>query len=383
MAAAEFGALGLNRVIDIFDAVQDARNVPGNLTFRNRTRKVPALNGDITALFLSQAHIADIIGYNQQAATYQAARVKMQQDFLPKMKFGRTLDEEDLIRLEALEARIGTTQSGMYEQYWTGEAEALLQGIEWREESLLVGMYLDSFAYNRNGVVINITWNMPAALKVTPANAWTDTVNATPIADMLNLAYVRQVVWGKRTDRVTLTTPALRLIPFTAEFQAQMRNFYLNVGQPMPTIPYNSNEQIAQLVGRLVNMDVETYDERYPSHPTDGTAPVYAPFQPLNKVILDTKADDNNPRAKDFAVGQLMEPVVARAIGPVTAGTRFSTAGDGTGPRAWITGTPDLDPPVLTWWAAEIGLPRKKDVALSAVLTVGTVVDPVSTTITF
>jgi hypothetical protein len=385
MAASELGILGFGRVVEIFDAAVDRRVIPANLVFRNRVAKVPALDGEIVAQFLGEAHIADFVEPDQKASTYKAARIKFQQDFIPKIKLGRSMTEVDILQYQQLQGALAGRQSQMAVDYFTRIAAGLLESIELREESLLVGLELDTFTYSRNGVIYSFTWGMPTDLKLTAAVAWSTSATAKPISDILNLAYVRRVKYGKVTDRVKLTTPAFQLLTATAEFQAKAAALFAS-NVPPPAFPYVGIDQLQNIVGTLLGMTVELYDSRYPSHPADGTLPTYAPFLPLNNVILDSKANDNNGMAKDLANGILPETVVAdiplgAEAGP---GSVFGLGGADYGPKAFATRSPDLNPPTITWWAAERCMPRKRDIALTAVIDIGTVTDPVSaSTITF
>lgn len=379
MAVSEYGTMGLLRIKEIVDAVQDVRQVPGSLIFRNRVNKVPATDADIIARFLSQGHIADIVADDQKATTYQAARIKFEANLIPNFKLGRTLTQEDIKRLEYLAKNpADDVESDAFEAYFTREAEALFEAIEWREETILIGMELDSFTYSRGGMILNLSWGMPSELKLTATNAWTDQTNATPFSDILNLALIARTKYGKLYNRVKMSTPAFRLATRTVEFTNQVRNFFINAGQPIPSIPYNSVDMLRGLVGTITNMQVELYDFRYPVHPTSGAAPTYTPFLPLNQVILDSTENDRNNRVKDFATGVVTESIVGNR-----GGTLVGNFVPTTGIFTYASGPADLNPPNETVWAVERGMPRKKDEAMTAVINVGTVTDFIAAGITF
>jgi len=382
MASSDFNLLGAVRIRTIFDAVQDQRQVPGTFMFRNRTTKVQALDNEMIARFLGQAHIADIVADDQKASTYEAARIKFEETMIPNVKLGRTITQEDVKRIQYIANNPATdNQSEQYKAYFTREAENLMLGIEMREESMLVGMEIDSFTYNRAGVILTINWGMPAELKLTAANAWSDATNGTPIADILNQRLIAETKYNKSYRRVKMSTPSFRLLTKTNEFASQIKNFFINASQPVPSIPYQNINALRNLVGTILNMEVELQDKRYPTHPTDGSAVTYTPYQPLNKVILDDPNDDNNTAAKDLASGYVTEKALAE-MGPVNLIGGIS-GGDGIKPASYMTVTPDLNPPTATFWAVERVMPRKKDIALTSVIDVGTVSDFISAGISF
>lgn len=383
MALTELNPLGAIRIRQIFDAVQDQRQVPGTFSFRKRINKVSAMDFEILARFLGQAHIADIVADDQKASTYEAARVKFEENLIPNIKLGRTLTQEDIKRLRYIGANPPTDgTSSAYEAYFQREADSLLLGLEMREESMLVGMEIDNFTYNRNGIILNINWGMPAELKLTAAVAWSDATNGTPIADILNQRLIAETKYNKSYRRVKMSTPTFRLMVKSNDFSNQIKQYFLNAGQPVPAIPYQRADMLRNLVGTVLNMEVELYDKRYPVQPTDGSAPVYIPYLPLNKVILDDPNDDNNNGAKDLANGEVTEKVVAE-MGPVNVVGGFGGTNGNYGPVSFTTVTPDLNPPTATFWAVERCMPRKKDIALTSVIDVGIVTDFITAGIAF
>jgi Phage major capsid protein E len=380
MAASELGILGIARIQEIFDAVQDQRQVPQNLVFRSRVNKVNATDADLIARFLQQVHIADIVADDQKASTYAAGRIKFESNLIPNLKLGQTWLQEDIKRMEFLTRnRPENVESLSYEEYFQGQAEGLMLGLEMREESFLVGLEIDTFTYNRNGIILTINWGMPAELKLTSTVAWTDATNSTPVTDITNQRLIAATKYGKVYNRIKMSTPALNLMTRSAEFRAQVQSFFINTGQPLPQIPLQSPETLQNLVGKVLNMTVELYDARYPSHPTTGAAPTYVPFLPLNKVILDSTDNDRNNAAKDLGNGIVTESVVGQ-IGPNNLLGQFRPQ---FGPFTFFAPTVDLNPPNGTWWAVERSLPRKKQEALTSVIDIGTVVDLISPGVAF
>jgi hypothetical protein len=380
MAATEAGILGYTRINEIFNATQDVRQIPANLRFLGRTPKVPASDADILARWLGQAHIADIVADDQRAATYAAGRIKFETTMIPNIKLGRTMSQEDIKRLEFLASNPPNRQESLdFEAYFQNESASLLNSLDFRLESLLVGMEIDAFTYNHNGIIITLTWGMPAELKFTAAVAWTDATNSKPLTDIQNQRLIAQVKYGKVYNRVKLSTPAFRLLTQSAEFKSQMQLFFINTGQPSPQIPLQSTEQLLNLAGRLLNMNVELYDQRYPTHPNTGAAPTYSPYLPLNKVILDSSLDDGDATKKDLANG-----IVTESIAPnMGRNNLIGKFGAQYGPFSYVSVTPDLNPPTTTFWAVTRNMPRKKDEALTSVIDVGTVTDFITPGIIF
>lgn len=379
MAASEQAVLGLAQISKIFEATRDARQIPGNLLFRQRVNKVPATDFDIVARFLNEGHIADVVADDQKAVTYKAGRIKFESNLIPNFKLGRSVLQEDIKRLEFIANNRPANAAVLGDiGYFTRIAENLLLGLEWREESILVGMEIDAFTYSLNDITFTISWGMPAELKVTAATAWATAATATPMADILTQKYIRDVKYGRVTNRVKMSTPAFQLIPKTTEFQNQMRNFFLNMNQPTPDLPYRSLDAMKGLVGQVLGMTIELYDQRYQTQPSDGGATTYTPFLPLNKVILDDSGNDRNNAAKDFADGIVTESTLA------SPNTVFALrGGPQRGPYTYITVPPDLNPPNYTFWAVERGMPRKYDEALTSVIDVGTVTDTIAQGIAF
>jgi hypothetical protein len=196
----------------------------------------------------------------------------------------------------------------------------------------------------------------------------------------MNIALIRRVKYGRQSRRVKLTTPAFRLLVKTNEFRDQVQRLWQNAQVIPPAIPYQSMGALQNLVGQILNMNVELIDHRFTTHQDSGAAPVHGPYLPLNKVIIDDPADDKNDRAKDFAVGIVTESIVNDLLG----GWAYGLNGEQFGPVTYITPTTyNLNPPGIVFWGVERGMPRKRDMALTAVLDVGTVTDFIAQGIPF
>jgi hypothetical protein len=379
MAANEMALLGLGRVQEIFDDVIDNRETPGELVFLNRVNKNEAMDDEIVAKFQSVGHIADLVMDDQAAVTYQAARVKFESNYIPNIKQGRQLTQADIKMLEKLGNAQFDAQSNAYEAYFFDIATTIISDIEMREEQMLVSMELGDFTYTRGDLTISISYGVPAELK-SIVTSWSDAANATPISDIMNIALIRRVKYGRQSRRVKLTTPAFRLLVKTNEFRDQVQRLWQNAQVIPPAIPYQSMGALQNLVGQILNMNVELIDHRFTTHQDSGAAPVHGPYLPLNKVIIDDPADDKNDRAKDFAVGIVTESIVNDLLG----GWAYGLNGEQFGPVTYITPTTyNLNPPGIVFWGVERGMPRKRDMALTAVLDVGTVTDFIAQGIPF
>lgn len=372
--------LSVARIRQIWQGLQDVRTIPQTLVWLNRTRVVPALDAEIIGRYVGTTILADLVADDARASVIEAGRFQFERYVQPNIKHGRAFSQAQLAQLDTIN-RSGDVSgdNGIVGNYINNEQAQLMNGIDQRREALIVAMLIDAFSYNKLGIQINgATWGMPSDLKVTPTNPWTDAVNGTPINDILTLKRTAQVRYGQTFDRVTMSLSVLNLIVQTAEFQTRAR-FVLMPGMSIAQLPLNNTSYAQNIVGNLMGIDVELYDARAWAQATDGTI-TSSPYLPLNKVLLTNSADDNDPNAWDFSNGVVTESLVASMANTNMIG-RF--AGPTYGPVGYTTAPPDLNPPNLTMWGVARGWPRKHRLQSSAVLTVGTVTDLVSTSVPF
>lgn len=347
-----------------FQALQDVRQVPGNLLFLNRTPLVNAVDSEIMLRISGQVLMADLISDDAQAVTYGSEKMQYVSTTIPNIKLGRNLTQSQINQLLALDAN----GDGLGLSDWENRTLAsLLSGVRLRMEALCVAMWTDAFSYNRLGIVMSgVTWGMPSDLKATAGTGWDTAASATPVTDLMTLKLLAQVKYGIMYNRVTMSTTAFQYMIATTEFQNKARMYLA------PNVSY-TNLNLADLTMQkaiaqnVLGMTVELYDQQAWTQNADGTISS-APLLPVTKVVLSDSGNDNNPEAMDFANAIVTESVVSElANNPVTG----SLGGPQYGPVAYPTVPPTLNPPSVTYWGVSRGWPRKHLLQATAVLTVG------------
>lgn len=366
------------RINGIMQGLQDVRQLPANLRFLSRTPVVPATDQEIMGRYVGRVQIADLIADDAAAATYSSGKLTFETMKIPNLKHGYNLTQEQLNQLLSLQSSNGVVgqDMGLISDWEAKVVDDLLLGIRQRMEALCVAVRLDGFSYDRLGIkMTGVSWGCPADLKVTPATAWTDAVNATPINDILAVKLVGSVRYGIEYNRVTLSTAAFRAMIATNEFIAKARQYlapnvsYVNISQ------YSLDAQM-KLAEVVLGMTIERYDSRYWQQGSDGTW-TSAPFLPVNMLILEDSTNDGSEAAFDFGNAVTTESIVG-SLAPTNMVGAFR--GPTRGPISYATAPSDLNPPNITYWGVARGFPRRKLLQASATLNIGAVVDPIPIT---
>jgi hypothetical protein len=384
MAVAGYEYLSVLRVTKIMEALEDVRNLPQELKFVNRTPFTPAADNEIVGRWINRVQIADLISDDARALTYSAGKLQLESNIVPNIKHGRRLTQENLHQLASINANptwpVGQTagiNNEIFGNVLPSIVDDLRTGIYQRCEALLVAMHLDTVAYNRFGIQVSGTWGIPADLKVTPAVPWTDAVNGDPVNDVWNLMLVASTRYGAKFNRATMSTQAFRYMINTAKFQTMARvtvPLLFNYGsRPQADITYQKT--VAQ---NILGLDeLELYDARYWSQDEAGNLNS-APYLPINKVILSSTSNDNNPGVQDFANGITAESMLSGLLPNSGTGVIGNFAAGMRGPIAYTSCDPALNPPTLTVWGVMRGFPRRFMLQASAVMTVGTFADSIA-----
>lgn len=366
------------RVNRIMRAIQDEREIPKDLLFLRRTKVVPALEGELMARFTGRVQIADLVTDDSPANVYQTGKYIFEGYGVPNLKHGVSMGQEMLNEMSRMQQLDIDDPEGIIRQWERNTIQGILDGIRHRMEALIIAMHLDSFSYNRFGVIMNgVTWGKPADLKVTPSPAWTNTA-ATVVDTILHLQRVAKTRYGQMLDQMDMSTTAFNLMIATTQFQSYVRNFGLlsrfGVAADTP-IPADNTSLMVQLALPILGLKaINLYDQRYWSQDEDGTW-ASAPFLPINKVILSSMSDNNNPAAYDFSNGIVTESLVSNLVDTGMVG-KFM--GPTRGPVSYVTpANHNLNPPGLTYWGVGRGFPRYHKLQASAVLTVGTFTDDI------
>jgi hypothetical protein len=356
------------RVTKILKTLDDVRLLPAALVWSGRTPEQNAVDGEIMARFRGRVQIADLIADDQKATVYNAGKFRFETTGIPNLKVGQLLTQEQLKQFEAIAAAGGlaaTDPNGALAQLENGIMDNILLGLRQRKESIAVARILDGFSYNRLGIKMdNVSFGMPADLKITPSAPWTDHTNGKPVTDILSLKEIAQVRYGIVYDRMTIPLAAFREMIQCVEFQNSARLF-LAPNVSFVNLSVQNTEQMINLAQNVLNLRViETYDARYWSQDDAGNL-TSSRFWPINKVALTDTGSDNNRAVADFARGLPTEVTVANMvptgmIGRLPNGTY--------GPIGYASG--EHNPPQITYWGVDRGWTRKHVEQESAVITV-------------
>lgn len=366
------------RVNAIMQALQDVRTLPGELTFLSRTPITPALDGEIMARFIGRVQIADIISDDAAAGAYTSGKMTFETYNVPNIKHGATLTQEQVNQLLTIQQGGGiTANQGLFADFETRLVDNLLLGIRQRMEAMIIAMHLDSFSYDRLGIKMSgVTWGMPSDLNITPSTAWTDATNATPVTDILTQKRYAQVRYGIVYDRMIMSLSAFLYMIATAEFIAKARMF-LAPNVSYVNLPTQNTEYMRNLASNILEVaEIELYDWRVWSQDSTGVI-AQVPLLPINKVLLESRSNDNNASIMDFANGITTESVVNSMFGGNVVGR---LGGPSRGPISYATVDGDLNPPNITYWGVARGFPRKHLLQANSVLTVGSFSDTIPTT---
>lgn len=366
------------RVNGVMQGLQDTRSIPAQLKFLRRTAVVPALDSEIMARFTGYLQIADLIANDQAAVVYSAGKYTFESSEPPNLKHGAAVNQEMLNQLWNLQNHVDNDATNIFNSYEERTVAGLLTGVEQRMEALIVAMKLDGQSYDRLGIKISGGWGMFPDLKVTVAVGWENAATATPVDNILASKQLAAERYGIEYDRIVLRTDALRRMIQTTEFQNKAR-LYLAPNVSFVNLNVSDIGSMRALASNVLGMTIETYDSRYWSQAANGSI-ASAPYLPINQVILESSADDNNAASTDFANGVVTESLVSRL-----AGDRSAVIGqfDGPtrGPVAYTTlANAQLNPPGLVYWGVARGFPRKHNLASNAVLTVGSFSETIPTT---
>lgn len=357
--------LSAARVTTVMSALQDRRGVDRRLSFLSRTPVVPAAEGEIMARFMGQILIADLIADGQRAGLYSPGKMFLETTSVPNLKLGTALNQDQLNMLDQALAGV-TVQDDLFPATETKIIDNLRIGVQFRMEALIVAAKLGSVTdYDRLGIKLQgVDFGMPSDLKITVANEWTDTGNATPVTDILIAKRLGQVKYGIVYDRAVMTLAAFNAMIATTEFQNKART-YLAPNVSFTNLNAADTDFQRNLAQNVLGLkEIEIKDERYWQENTDGSIKSY-PFLPLNKVILESTQSDNDASVLDFANGVVTESKIARVQGSPIQGQLPANA---RGPVGYQTA--EHNPPSISYWGVGRGFPRRHYQQATAVLTI-------------
>jgi hypothetical protein len=379
----QLNLLGAARVNRIVQGLQDPRLLPGDLLWTNRIPVVPAADEELTARFVGTIQIADMIADDARGVIYQMGRFQYETTKVPNIKVGMGMNQSTLNQLDRL-TRLGGFAGDM-EAFGAWQTRALASvrlGVLQRMEQLRVAMLCDGigFSYDRFGIKLTTpSWGIYSDLKVTAGVGWDTAATATPVNDILSLAFVASVRYGIRYNRVTMSTQAFRYMIATTEFQNKAKPFIPSQLTFANLNNLNVDQMKILATNVLGGMAIELYDARYWTQDATG-AVTSAPFLPITNVILTDSGNDGRAEAWDMANGVVTESIVARIA-------RTNVIGDlqsAYGPVAYVTpADPNLNPPGIVHWGVGRAFPRKHMLQASGVLSVGSFSDAIATSVPF
>lgn len=367
--------LSVQRLTKVIDALQDERDKPQELVFYNRIASVPAEDDEIMGRFIGRAQIADLVADDGVAGVYNLGKIQTYVNEPANVKVGTSLTQSYINRLCAVKAN----NRDLVDQMITRQTDSLRLGVLQRIETLLIGMVLDGFAYNRLGIVISgATWGMPSDLKMNAALAWAaNPTTATPIDDILFAKRYASIRYGAVYNRIDMATAAMNVMFKTTDFQNRAK-FLLQNNYSIPAnLSLNDTDKQKMLAQSILGMQINLVDGRYWSKSPAGVN-TSASFWPLSKLNFSNTADDHKPDVQDWADGETTESRVSALAGESNriGGTigRFEGGQRGVCGYATLEG---MNPPNVSQWAVARGWPRKHVLYANATLDIGTITDDI------
>lgn len=385
-----FNSLRVNGILQ--NVIQDPRLLPAPMVWESRIPDTQAPEEEIMARFYGVLLMADLIADDAKAGTYNIGAWQFETNKVPNIKTGVAMNQSTINMLQRIQ-QYGSNSFDMnlFNNWQTDAVVRAITGVRQRKELLRIAMLTDGLLYDRLGIKITGGgWGMPADLKVTSSPGWAST-SGIGLTEIMTLRRVGRGRYNKNYNRATMSTGALQAIQAQLEFQAQVKAFgYGFGGIPIPAIPLQNESLLVTLVEKLITgadtngggggqFKIEIDDRRFWQQDASGKI-TNGPSQQLNKVILTDSADDGNRFVWDFAQGVVTESILAGIVPMNVVGGMEM----GYGPMGYVTAADaSANPPGLVHWAVDRGFPRRKDLAASAVIDIGTIVDPISTSVPF
>lgn len=351
------------RVTKLMSALQDKRGIDAKLVNLARTPVVPATDGEIMARFSGQVIIADLIADGQRAGLYSPGKISLESTTIPNLKLGTALTQEQLnLFLSSLNGI--QVMDNLYPTTESRIVDNLRRGVQYRMEAIIIAAKMGGFSYDRLGIKMsNVDFGMPADLKITVATPWTDPVNATPVSDVSVATRVGEIKYGILYDRMKIDLSAFNYAIATAEFQAKARQFMApNVS--FVNLDLSNREAMRNLAQNVFGKEIEITGQRYWTEKEDGTLGS-APFQPINKVILESSQSDGDASVIDFANGVVTEALISNMPDSPIQGQLPLNA---RGPVGYVTS--EHNPPSASYWGVGRGFARRHVMQATACLTI-------------
>jgi hypothetical protein len=379
---AQTGFFESARVTGLMQGLTDPRLLPVPLTWNQRIPDVPSFDEEVTAKYVGTLLIADLIADDQKAVTYSAGTLPVPGRAGAQHQDGHRHEPGDDggDGAHPPDGRGGqTTTSGFFNDRFNKMVADAKYGVELRKEVLKIAMLLDGWTYDRLGIKMSgVTWGMYTDLKVTPSIAWTST-SATPLTDIATVRAIAQQRYGINLDRATMTTPQLRAIIATTEYQNQVKNvnFALLLGAPTQTAPLTPDTILRRQAEMIISggtgepFAIELDDRRYWAQDASGAIT----SQPLH-AQHEGAAHEHGQRRQQRGVRLRQLPGRESALTGTFPSSVVGNIAPGRGPIGYVTlADQSLNPPGIVLGRR----PRRAAKApkrASAVLSVGTPARP-------
>jgi hypothetical protein len=361
----------------------DARTVDNDLFFLPRTATQNVRNHELRARWRGSAVIADMIALDSRSTVYKMLKIKSAETEIFKIKFGTFLSEDELDLVLSLgQAELNATGQvpDFVRRLLMTLSRQLDTGRRWRLEEMIIGAKLNTFHYDRMNYKVDGTWGMSATMIVTPEVPWTDPDNCTPITDTVSQIDYARVAKGQRLNRWVSSTPAFDAAVASDEFQAKAA-FYLPNTITFANLPVLDRDLKIDLFKRMTRLDEIVLYDGHSRWEDEGGNRYLRRRQPINAVILEDTANDNNPDRLFLGNGQVMEAAMIGRVGAraYDEGAGPEDVGPGrTGPFYYTDVPHDLDPPRINARVVQKTWPIKPDPDCNAVLWVGPIQETIA-----
>lgn len=357
--------LQAERITGKIKALQDARTMQPQLTMLRRTPVVPAEDGEIMVSFIGNPVIADLIADDQKANIYSVGKFRTETSGAPNIKLGQMLRQSQIKLLRSL--GFNPARFGAYDDTENTILDQLLFGVRMRWEALCWARAMDGFSYERLGIIMrDVTWGMPAELKVTLEVPITDHANCLIVTYIQNLRRLAQVRYGIVYDRISMSLAAFNHMVACTEFQTKAR-MYLAPNVSFVNLDTQNTDAMRGLAQNVLGIaEIELQDWRYWTQDVDTGSLTSEPFLPINKFVFSARMNDNNAMVADISNGVPTEVDVASLVGG--QGIIGQLPADTYGPVGYAEGS--LNPPQITYWGAARSWTRKHVKQETAVMTV-------------
>lgn len=331
----------------------------------NRVPDTPATDEEIIARETNTVTAADLILDDQAVPIRTEPGLDIVTHKVTNLKRHTVLTQGDLNLLDMLQRTNGDPELALeFDRFLARRVTNALRSVKILRGIVIAGMVVDSFAWDRLGVKLNLTFGMHNALKVTPGVLWTTPGSATPVSDVQGMNVVASEQYGFTYDRLTMSRYAYNLMLGTTEYQDKAKGasgMYLAANLPAAQDPRS-----AVLASAVLGMQIEIDDSQYQLESADGSIVTGNRYVPQNKVVLTNSAFDGDPSVWNFGNCIVTESIVAS----FSSGEKLLPARV-RGPIGYAApANPTLNPPQLSVFGVQRGMARRMNRAVSAVLTV-------------